>query len=282
LTLEDKYKRQDLAKLQKKVEKMIRFEPTAGEKEITRAIVGEFSKYFQEYTESDVIVVGGGPSGLMAAKELSQKGIKTLVVEGNNYLGGGFWIGGYLMNILTIRAPGQKILEELKIPYKKFSEGLYVTDGPHACSKLIAAACEAGAKILNMTSFDDLVLRGERVAGVVVNWTPIRALPREITCVDPVGLEAKIVIDASGHDAVVVKKLEERGLIKTPGFGAMWVEKSEDAVVEHTGEIYPGLIVTGMAVSTAYGLPRMGPTFGAMLMSGRRAAEVAYQKLREL
>jgi thiamine thiazole synthase len=133
-----------------------------------------------------------------------------------------------------------------------------------------------------MTSFDDLVLRGERVAGVVVNWTPIRALPREITCVDPVGLEAKIVIDASGHDAVVVKKLEERGLIKTPGFGAMWVEKSEDAVVEHTGEIYPGLIVTGMAVSTAYGLPRMGPTFGAMLMSGRRAAEVAYQKLREL
>ncbi|KUO42956.1 MAG: ribulose-1,5-biphosphate synthetase [Hadesarchaea archaeon YNP_N21] len=261
---------------------MIRFEPTAGEKEITRAIVGEFSKYFQEYTESDVIVVGGGPSGLMAAKELSQKGIKTLVVEGNNYLGGGFWIGGYLMNILTIRAPGQKILEELKIPYKKFSEGLYVTDGPHACSKLIAAACEAGAKILNMTSFDDLVLRGERVAGVVVNWTPIRALPREITCVDPVGLEAKIVIDASGHDAVVVKKLEERGLIKTPGFGAMWVEKSEDAVVEHTGEIYPGLIVTGMAVSTAYGLPRMGPTFGAMLMSGRRAAEVAYQKLREL
>lgn len=261
---------------------MIKFEPAAGEKEITRAIVGEFSKYFQEYTESDVIVVGGGPSGLMAAKELSQKGIKTLVVEGNNYLGGGFWIGGYLMNILTIRAPGQKILDELKIPYKKFSEGLYVTDGPHACSKLIAAACEAGAKILNMTSFDDLVLRGERVAGVVVNWTPIRALPREITCVDPVGLEAKLVIDASGHDAVVVKKLEERGLIKTPGYGAMWVEKSEDSVVEHTGEIYPGLIVTGMAVSTAYGLPRMGPTFGAMLMSGKRAAEVAYQKLQEL
>jgi len=115
----------------------------------------------------------------------------------------------------------------------------------------------------------------------VVNWTPVTALPREITCVDPVGLEAKIVVDATGHDAQVVRKLEERGLIKTRGFGAMWVERSEDAVVEHTGEAYPGLVVCGMAVTTTYGLPRMGPTFGAMLLSGRRAAEIVLKLLKK-
>ena len=94
-------------------------------------------------------------------------------------------------------------------------------------------------------------------------------------------LESAIVIDATGHDAQVVTKLEERGQIKTRGFGAMWVERSEDLVIEYTGEVHPGLIVIGMAVTTVYGLPRMGPTFGAMLLSGEVGAEIALEKLHE-
>jgi len=251
-----------------------------GEKEITRAITSEFITTLKKYAESDVIIVGAGPSGLVAAKELAEKKVKVFVIERNNYLGGGMWVGGFLFNPITLRAPGHKILEELGVPLKEYSPGLYTASGPHACSKLIAAACDAGAKFLNMTTIDDVVIREKRVSGVVVNWTPVRALPREITCVDPIGLEAKIVIDATGHDADVVRLLERRGLLKLPGYGAMWVERSEDAVVEHTGEVYPGLFVTGMAVSTAYGLPRMGPTFGSMLLSGKRAAEIIYEKLK--
>jgi len=253
-----------------------------GEKDITRAIVSEFASQFQEYVESDCIIIGGGPSGLMAGRNLAKAGKKVLIVERNNYLGGGFWIGGYLMNKITVRHPGERVLDELGIPYKSVGKGLLVADGPHACSKLIAAACDSGVKFANMTIFEDLVLKEDgRLCGVVINWTPISALPREITCVDPVAIESAIVVDATGHDAQVVRKLEERGLIKTKGFGAMWVERSEDLVVEHTGEVYPGLIVTGMAVSTVYGLPRMGPTFGAMLLSGEVAAETALEKLHE-
>jgi thiazole biosynthesis enzyme len=251
-----------------------------GEKEVTRAIVDEFAKQFSQYVESDCLIVGGGPSGLMAGKELATRGLKVLIIERNNYLGGGFWIGGYLMNKITVREPAQKILEELAVPYGEVSEGLYVADGPHACSKLIGATCDSGVKFANMTVFDDLVLREKgRVSGVVVNWTPISFLPREIASLDPVALEAKMVIDATGHDASAVRKLEERGLIKIKGMGAMWIEKSENLVVEHTGEAYPGLVVVGMAVSATYGLPRMGPTFGAMLLSGKKGAEVVLEKL---
>lgn len=253
---------------------------TTSESEITNAIVSNFAEDMKQFAKTDVIVVGGGPSGLMAAREIAKQNIDVLVIERNNYLGGGFWIGGYLMNTVTIRSPGQEVLEELNIPYEEFGANLYTASGPHACSKLIASACDSGVKFLNMTSFDDIILKDNKVSGVVVNWTPVSSLPRQITCVDPIALESKLLIDATGHDAVVVKKLEERGAIgKLPGHGSMWVEKSEDLVVEKTGLIHPGLIVIGMAVSTTYGLPRMGPTFSAMLFSGRKGGEIALEQL---
>lgn len=252
----------------------------ASEAEVTRAILAGFARDLSEYADTEVIVVGGGPSGLTAARELALAGVKVVVIERNNYIGGGFWIGGYLMNTVTLRSPAQKYLDEIGCPYQQYSKNLYVTPGPHACSKLIAASMDAGTKIQNMTSFEDVVLREKnRVAGVVINWTPVEALPHEITCVDPIALECDLVIDSTGHDAYVIQSLEKRGLAKRVGEGGMWIEKSEDAVVEHTGLAYPGVVVAGMAVCSVYGLPRMGPTFGAMLLSGKRAAEVTLEQL---
>ena len=248
------------------------------ESDVTRAIVGSYLNQFQEYAESDVIIVGGGPSGLIAGKELAGNGLKVVIIERNNYLGGGFWIGGYFMNKLTVREPAQEVLDELGVPYERAQDGLYVADAPHACARAIAAAYDAGVKIFNLTLLEDIILHeNNRIAGVVINWGPIAHLPKEVAALDPVLLESRVVIDATGHDAVVMKKLEKRGLLKLAGEGALWINKSEDAVVEHTGEVHPGLVVTGMAVGAVYGLHRMGPTFGAMLLSGKKAADVTLE-----
>lgn len=252
------------------------------EKEITRAIADEFHSVLVDRADSDVIIIGAGPAGLTASRELALMGFRVLVIEQNNYLGGGYWLGGYMMNPVTVRAPAQKIWDELGIPYKKVRDGLYLTPGPHAVSKLIAAACDAGVKFLNLTKFDDLILKNGRVSGIVVNWMPVSALPRNITCVDPVALESKIVIDASGHDSVAVKRLVDRKLVDWKGMDPMWVDDGENKVVYHTGEVFPGLVAAGMSVTETYGIARMGPTYGSMLLSGKKAAEITALKIKEL
>src|SRR5512136_2695329 len=91
----------------------------AGEADVTRAILAGFTKDFEEYADTEAIIIGSGPSGLMAARDLAKRGVKVVIMERNNYLGGGFWIGGYLMNTITVRAPAQKVLDEIGCPYKE-------------------------------------------------------------------------------------------------------------------------------------------------------------------
>ncbi|MBC7239155.1 MAG: ribose 1,5-bisphosphate isomerase, partial [Chloroflexi bacterium] len=52
-------------------------------------------------------------------------------------------------------------------------------------------------------------------------------------------------------------------------------------VVEKTGEVFPGLLVSGMAVCEVYGGPRMGPIFGGMVLSGRRIAEIITERVNK-
>lgn len=255
------------------------------ERDITRQIARAYYKEFDQLIESDVIIVGAGPSGLICAKDLASMGFRTLIVEQSLSLGGGFWSGGYLMNKATICAPAQDILEEIGVPCKpvKECEGMYLVDPPHATGALIAAAYKAGAKVLNLTRVVDLILRRDGILeGVVVNNTTAETAGHDVVHVDPIALESKIVVDATGHDAIVVDLLHKRGLYKpVPGNGAMWVSRSEQEVMDRTGEVYPNCFVIGLAVAAVYGTPRMGPAFGSMLLSGRYGAELIKKKLKQ-
>ncbi|CAK8577191.1 unnamed protein product [Lathyrus sativus] len=101
---------------------------------------------------------------------------------------------------------------------------------------------------------------------------------------DPNVMESKIVVSSCGHDgtfgATSVKMLKSIGLIETvPGMKALDMNTTEDAIVWHTREVVPGMLVTEMEVAEIDGAPRMGPTFGAMMISGQKAVHLALRAL---
>ncbi len=66
------------------------------------------------------------------------------------------------------------------------------------------------------------------------------------------------------------------------GERSMWAEVAERNIMDNTKEVYPSLIVAGMAANAVCGAPRMGPIFGGMLFSGRGGAEGAIGVIKEL
>ena len=93
------------------------------------------------------------------------------------------------------------------------------------------------------------------------------------------------MVSSTGHDGPMgasgVKRLQKLGMVTgVPGMGALDMNTAEDAVVAHTREVVPGMVICGMEVAEVDGCPRMGPTFGAMYISGRKAAHCALNSLR--
>ncbi len=251
---------------------------------ISKAIIETFSKELVGSLDIEVAIAGAGPAGLTAGFYLAQGGVKTSIFETNLRVGGGMPGGGIMFNKIVVQEPAREILEEMKIRYQEYQKGYYTASSLEAVSALTYRTIRAGAKIFNLIGVEDVMVQEGRVNGFVLNWGAVKLAGLHV---DPIGMRFKMGIDATGHQCEVIRKLEEKGRVrlatssgKIVGEGPMWAEKGEEAILENTREAFPGLYVAGMAVNAVFGGPRMGPIFGGMLLSGRKAAQLIIKELK--
>ena len=253
------------------------------ERIITQAILDRWHEKFRESLDVDVCIVGAGPSGLVAGTYLSDWGYKVSLYERKLSVGGGMWGGGMMLNEIVVQEEARGILETFGIKSELYTDGYYGVDSVYCITSLAARACEAGLKIWNLMSVEDVVMRDERVTGLVINWS---AVEMGRLHVDPLTVFSRFTVDTTGHACELVHVVERKvpGKLDTPsgkleGEKSLWADKAERLTLENTREIFPGVYVAGMAANATFGGPRMGPIFGGMLLSGKKVAELIRERL---
>ena len=255
------------------------------ETQVSKGIISTYFEKLEKNLELDVAIVGGGPSGIVAAYYLAKAGWRVALFDRKLSPGGGMWGGAMMFNQVVVQHEALDIVKEFDINYQPWEDQLYTIDSVESTSALLYKAVHAGATIFNCYSVEDVVFKNNVVSGVVVNWTPVL---REGMHVDPINIMARCVVDGTGHDSEMCKVVARKNGIRLDttngeviGERSLDVVEGERQVVEGTKEIYPGLYVCGMASSAVSGTPRMGPIFGGMLLSGQRVAQLINAHLQD-
>ena len=254
------------------------------ETQVSKGIINTYFEKLQSNLDLDVAIVGGGPSGIVAAYYMAKAGLKVALFDRKLSPGGGMWGGAMMFNQVVIQKEAMDIIKDFDINSTPFDDNLFTIDSVESTSSLLYHAVHAGATIFNCYSVEDVVFKNNVVSGIVVNWTPVLL---EKFHVDPLNIMAKYVIDGTGHDSEICKTVARKNGIRLDtetgdviGERSLDVIAGEEEVVKGTKEIYPGLYVCGMAASAVSGTPRMGPIFGGMLMSGKKVAEMIIKRIK--
>ncbi|BGP39511.1 thiamine metabolism-related protein [Rhodotorula kratochvilovae] len=285
----------DKARFVEDYEGNMRFAPIK-EHIVSRAMTKRYGEDLYNTAISDVVIIGAGSAGLSAAYVLAKErpDLKVTILEAGVAPGGGAWVGGQLMSAMVVRKPGHLFLEELDVPFEDEGDHVVVKHAALFTSTILSKVLRfPNVKLYNATACEDLITRPDplskvpgavRIAGVVTNYTLVTLAHGLQSCMDPQTITAPVVLSFAGHDgpfgAFAVKRLVATGLVEKLGnMRTLDMRNAEDYIVNSTREVFSGLICGGMELSELDGASRMGATFGAMMLSGKKAALEALKVL---
>ena len=205
------------------------------------------------YGEFDVVVVGGGPAGIMAASSAARAGCSTLLIERYGFLGGAGTAGGlstfcglhartYGADVRVIRGLADDLLSRLvkldglNAPHLTIADGIAAQAFDISAYKIAAdeLVTGSGARILFHAMAVGVVMKNPEISG---------ASAPDISRIDAVLIESK-----SGRQAV-----RGRFFIDASGDGdlAYWAGVPWEKAPPIDGMMYPSLMFRINAVDVA-------------------------------